>query len=170
MRLSLEGDPEAFTGLVRRHQAEVARWMWRFTRDREDHVELVQEAFIGAFTSLGTYRGRGPFCRWLRAIAVRTGYAFWRRRDRQRAEPREDIAHLLDGQAQEDSPEAVVTAAEAVHETLAQLRPRDRLVLTLMYLEEHSVAEVADLTGWSETMVKVQAWRAKRKLRKLLAP
>jgi RNA polymerase sigma-70 factor (ECF subfamily) len=63
-----------------------------------------------------------------------------------------------------------VTAAEAVHETLAQLRPRDRLVLTLMYLEEHSVAEVADLTGWSETMVKVQAWRAKRKLRKLLAP
>jgi RNA polymerase sigma-70 factor, ECF subfamily len=38
----------------------------------------------------------------------------------------------------------------------------------LIYLEEHSVATTADLLGWSETMVKVQAFRARRKLKKLL--
>ena len=42
-------------------------------------------------------------------------------------------------------------AAEVVHRILAQLAPRDRLVMTLIYLESHSLAEVAELTGWSET-------------------
>ena len=167
VRLSLRGDDEAFTRLVRRYQADVGRWMWRFTRDREEHVELVQEVFIAAFTSLRTYRGRGPFGRWLHAIAIRAGYAFWRR-ERRRAEPRDDIDQLLDLQAQEDSPECAVTAGAAVHGILAQLRPRDRLVLTLLYLDELSGAEAAEVTGWSQTMVKVQAWRAKQKLRKLL--
>jgi RNA polymerase sigma-70 factor (ECF subfamily) len=51
---------------------------------------------------------------------------------------------------------------------LEQLPPRDRLVLTLLYLESRSVAEAAELAGWSESMVKVQAHRARQKLRALL--
>ena len=52
-------------------------------------------------------------------------------------------------------------AAEAVHVMLARLAPRDRLVLTLLYIEQCSVAEAAGLYGWTKTMVKVQAHRAK---------
>ena len=48
-----------------------------------------------------------------------------------------------------------------------KLPPRDRLVLLLRYVEEHSVQETADLTGWTQTMVKVQSWRARQKLKKL---
>jgi RNA polymerase sigma-70 factor (ECF subfamily) len=162
------GDRAAFDRLVKRHQADVARQMWRFTRDPEDHVELIQEVFIGAFTSLHTYRGRGPFSQWLRTIAVRTGYAFWRRRDRDRIELREDIVPLVDSRCQEEAPHDAVADAQVVHQTLAQLPPRDRLVLTLMYLDERSTAEIAELTGWSRSMVKVQAWRARGKLRRLL--
>jgi RNA polymerase sigma-70 factor (ECF subfamily) len=58
--------------------------------------------------------------------------------------------------------------ADDVAAALEQLPPRDRLVLTLLYLESRSVAEAADLAGWSQTMVKVQAYRARGKLRKLL--
>ena len=58
-------------------------------------------------------------------------------------------------------------AAVLLHQLLAQLPPRDRLVLTLRYVEEHSVEAAAELTGWTRTMVKVQAWRARGKLRKL---
>ncbi|MBI4579272.1 MAG: sigma-70 region 4 domain-containing protein [Planctomycetes bacterium] len=58
-------------------------------------------------------------------------------------------------------------AAELLHFLLAKLPPRDRLLLTLMYLEELPVARVAELTGWTKTLVKVQAHRAKAKLRKL---
>jgi RNA polymerase sigma-70 factor (ECF subfamily) len=59
-------------------------------------------------------------------------------------------------------------AAETLHRVLDQLSPRDRLVVTLLHLENRTVAETAALTGWSQTMVKVQAFRARGKLRKLL--
>ena len=58
-------------------------------------------------------------------------------------------------------------AAELVHRMLAELAPRDRLVLTLSYLEQRKVAEVAELTGWSRTMVKVQLHRARKRLAKI---
>ena len=59
-------------------------------------------------------------------------------------------------------------AGELVHAVLAQLPPRDRLVLTLLYLDECSVAEAAQLSGWSKAMVKVQAHRARKKLKSLI--
>ena len=55
-----------------------------------------------------------------------------------------------------------------LHELLAKLPPRDRLVLTLLYLEGLSVAQAAQRAGWSKAMVKVQAFRARKKLRALL--
>jgi RNA polymerase sigma-70 factor (ECF subfamily) len=59
-------------------------------------------------------------------------------------------------------------AAELLHRLLAQMPPRDRLVLTLRYLDQCDVAETAQRTGWTRTMVKVQTLRARNKLRKLL--
>ena len=56
-----------------------------------------------------------------------------------------------------------------LHGLLEELPPRDRLVLTLRYLEELSVEETAERTGWSRAMVKVQAWRAREKLKRLFA-
>lgn len=155
--LVLHGDRERFTRLVQRHQGAVARWLWRFTRDRDDHADLVQEAFVAAFSSLSGYRGRGDFALWLRKIAVRTGYAYWRRRDGSRSETVDDIGQLLDRSMQSDGPEGAVVAAETVHRLLAQLAPRDRLVLTMLYLEQCSVAQAAEVLGWSQSMVKVQA-------------
>ncbi len=58
-------------------------------------------------------------------------------------------------------------AAEILHSLLDRLPPRDRLVLMLRYVEDRSVEETAELTGWTQTMVKVQAWRARNKLKKL---
>jgi RNA polymerase sigma-70 factor (ECF subfamily) len=162
---TLAGDEDAFQRLVRRHQDAVARWMHRFTRDRATLEELVQDVFVEAWSSLSGWRGEAPLSHWLGRVAVRTGYRFWKARDRQ-ADPLEDgVAEQLpapddDGSARE--------LAEWVHVWLARLPPRDRVVLTLTLIEQRSVAETADLLGWSRTMVKVQAHRARGKLRKLL--
>lgn len=59
-------------------------------------------------------------------------------------------------------------AAELLHRVFERLAPRDRLVLTLRYLEQCDVAETARRTGWTQTMVKVQTLRARNRLRKLL--
>ncbi len=58
--------------------------------------------------------------------------------------------------------------SEYVDYWLGQLPPRDRLVLTLTIVENCTIAETAEQTGWSQSMVKVQAHRARAKLRKLM--
>ena len=166
VRLAQQGNGDAFERLVRRHQETVAAQMWRFTREPRQHAELVQDVFVNAWRSLRGFRGSAPFIHWLRKIAVRTGYAFWKERDSRR-----DQVTLDDGIAETlVAPQAADAkhAAEAVHAVLGQLPPRDRLVLTLLHFDGRSVAESAQLLGWSEVMVKVQAWRARAKLKKLL--
>ena len=59
------------------------------------------------------------------------------------------------------------SARELVDHLLSQLPADDRLVISLLDLEQRSVREIASLTGWSVTLVKVRAFRARRKLRKL---
>jgi len=165
--LAAGGDGEAYARIVRRHQGAVAGWMWRFTRDPGEQRELVQDVFVQAYTSLPRYRGDGPFGHWLHKIAVRAGYAFWReraRRTRERGLDAEDLERLAEDPADAGAAEA----AEVVARVLERLPPRDRAVLTLLYLEEKTVAEAADLLGWSRSMVKVQAWRARAKVRILL--
>ncbi len=100
-------------------------------------------------------------------IATRVGYRFWknRRREASRAAPLED----WDGVADFDERNMQAReAAELVHNLLAKLPPRDRLVLTLLYLEQLTVAQAAERAGWSQTMVKVQAHRARKKLKVLI--
>jgi len=158
------GDGEAYSRIIRRYQDTIARRMNRFTRDPRMIEELVHDVFVEAYFGLGGYRGDAPFEHWLQRIATRVGYRYWTRRGR---EPAATVdVHLYDPQA--ESCEAARESADEVAVVLEKLAPRDRLVLTLLYLESRSVAEAADLAGWSETMVKVQAHRARKRFRKLL--
>lgn len=160
---TLRGDGEAYARLIRRHQQRIARRMWRFTRDPRELESLVQDVFVEAYKSLGGFRGTGPLEHWLLRIATRVGYRFWKHRDRRRRF--QPLGEWEPPAA--DSPEPG-EAAERLHRLLGELRLRDRLVLTLMYFEELSVAEIARQTGWSESMVKVQAHRARKRLKAML--
>ena len=164
---TLGGDGQAYERLVRRHQAAVARQMWRFTRDRGVLEELVQEVFVQAYFSLGRYEGRAPLAHWLSRIAVRVGYRHWKRKARQASDGLAE-AHRDDGQATAAETLEAQEAAELVHAALAELGPADRLVVTLMHLEQRSVRETAELTGWTRAAVKVRALRARRRLGKVL--
>ena len=165
---SLLGDGEAFGRLVARYQIQVARRMRAFVRQPRTIEELVQEVFVEAYYSLRSYRGDGEFAAWLNRIATRVGYRYWKRRDRSR-----EIVHGADwwravpeGRVEGLDPSR---AAELVRILLDQLPPRDRLVLLLLHVEGRSIAEAARLAGWSQTMIRVQAFRARAKLRLLLA-
>jgi len=164
---TLAGDREAYGRLVARHQDAIARRMWRFTRDRRQLEELVEDVFVEAYLSLSGFRAEAPLGHWLSRIATRVGYRFWKRRRREaaRALPLQD----WDGPADDAGDDLEAReAAERLHGLLARLPPRDRLVLTLLYVEGLSVADAAEHAGWSRTMVKVQAHRARKKLRALL--
>jgi RNA polymerase sigma-70 factor (ECF subfamily) len=166
---SLTGDGDAFGRIVARHQSLITRQMWRFTRDRRVLEELVQDVFVEAFTSLAGFQGRGSFEGWLRRIAVRVGYRYWKQQGRQRRDAEAAVAAAsLSARATDAEIGSASDAAEVVQALLGNLSPRDRLVITLLYLDGCSVADAAKLAGWSQTMVKVQAFRARRKLQRLL--
>jgi RNA polymerase sigma-70 factor, ECF subfamily len=172
IRLAVAGDGAAYARLIRRYQQPMARRMRHFARQPADLEELVHEVFVEAYFSLGRFRGDADFSHWLMRIATRVGYRYWKRgrRDETRRASLESAAKgkpLGDTSDPADAAESA-EAGEKLAALLEKLPPRDRLVVTLMYVEGHTVEETAKLTGWSKTMVKVQAFRARGKLRKVL--
>jgi RNA polymerase sigma-70 factor (ECF subfamily) len=157
------GDGDAYGRIIRRYQDTIARRMVRFTRDPQLLEELVHDVFVEAYFSLNGYRGDAPLEHWLQRIATRVGYRYWTRRGREPA-----MADVQLYEPESASNDSVRESMDEVAVALEKLAPRDRLVLTLLYLESRSVAEAADLAGWSESMVKVQAHRARKRFRKLL--
>ncbi len=168
--LTRNGDPDAYRRLMERYQGHVSKILWRFSRDRSIHEELVQDVFVEAYLSLNTFRGAAPFDHWLARIATRVGYRFWKEKARQKVAEPFSLAEWDSIESDEEVIESIAAdqAAELLHRLLEQLPPRDRLVLMLRYLEGFDVAETARRTGWTRTMVKVQAMRAREKLKKLV--
>lgn len=160
----LRGEQGAFARIVRRYEHDIARQLWRFTRDRDELEDMVQEVFVEAYRGLRSFRSRAPLLHWLRRVATRIGYRYWKRRER------DAVAH---GQGDIDSfpsPEeqAPSEAAEYLFRVFQRLPADDRLVLTLLYFEECSTQEIAARTGWSRALVKVRAFRARKKLQALM--
>jgi RNA polymerase sigma-70 factor (ECF subfamily) len=166
IQLARNGDGQAYSRIVACYQDRVTAWMWRFTHDRRQLEELVQDVFVQAYFALGRYVDRGQFDSWLFQIATRVGYRFWKLANRQ-SDLKMVALEDWDGQATDEN--ATTDRAHIVRQVLQRLGPRDRLVLTLRYLEDRSVAQTAKLTGWSQTMVKVQTYRARRRMARLLA-
>ncbi|MEM7264230.1 MAG: RNA polymerase sigma factor [Planctomycetota bacterium] len=161
---ALGGDHGAFERIVARYQSTMTTQMLRFSRERSVVESLVQDTFVEAFVSLRTYRGKAPLLHWLRRIAVRVGYRFWKESDRERKRAAQPFP--AESVAATDAADEAAEAADRLHGHLGGLAPRDRLVLTLLYWEDLSVAEIANLTGWSQAAVKVQLFRARRRLKR----
>ena len=161
---SLAGDGEAYARLVRRYQDRVAAQMWRFTRDSVVLEQLVQDTFVEAFLSLKGFRARAPFLHWLRRVATRVGYRYWKSRalDREREE---DLTEAALNRAAVPENLAPVEAAELLYRLLEGLPPSDRLVLTLFYFEDCDLGEISARAGWTRTLVKVRLHRARKKLK-----
>ncbi len=165
---ALAGDGEGYRRLVKRYQLQIADQMRRFSRDPAVRDELTHDVFVEAYVSLRSYRRTAPLLHWLRKIAIRVGYRYWKNHKVHQTESKlsdEDWQQVA-GRAQ--NAEDATAAAELVHRLMAKLSPADRLVITLVYLDECTLAEAADRAGWSVVGTKVRAFRARNRLRKLL--
>ncbi len=164
---SLRGDEPAYARLVARYQATIGSQMWRFSRDPLVVEELVQEVFVECYVGLAQFRGRAPFVHWLRRIATRVGYRYWKKKAR-KAEGEEALRRESPDRAIPADDASPREAAEWLHRLLAQLAPEDRLVLTLHYFEGLDMNSIAERMGWTRTLAKVRAFRARKRLRALL--
>ena len=177
LRAVLDGDTEAFRDVLRLYGPRVQRLVAAHVLPHEV-PEVAQETFVRAYGSLRSYRGRS-FERWLATIALRCCYE----RLRERYRPEETFSSLS---ADEESPEEGLTdraslrlyeeesarrdLREDLETALRHLEPKDRMLLTLTFLEGYSVAETAAMMEMSELNVRVRVHRSKARLRELLGP
>jgi len=167
-------DQDAARALVGHLYPLVIRIVRSHLPRRTAEEDLAQEIFVKLFGRLEQYEARAgvPFEHWVSRLAVRSCLDALRS-ERRRPELRwsdlsEEERVWLDFMVTETStaPDGPsLGARELVDKLLAQLPPADRLVIRLLDLEQRSVKEIARQVGWSETLVKVRAFRARRKLR-----
>lgn len=171
----LAGDAASFEPLVQKYSPRIFGMARRYARREDEVQDIVQEIWIKAYRRLGSFRGDAPFEHWLMRLAVRTCYDFLRGHQRNRessfselSDPENDWLETL-----AVAPEQVKDDADAakllVQRVLEELPPQARLVITLLEIEDRSVKEISALTGWSATLVKVRAFRARAQMRKILA-
>jgi RNA polymerase sigma-70 factor (ECF subfamily) len=175
-RLARAGDEAAFAEIMRRYSPRVFRFASRYFRRRELVEEAAQEVFLKAFTQLDSFEGRGSMEGWLTRITTNTCLNLLRSAKRRpeltSADLSEDEGDWLDGKLagasaeRHRASERSLVAADLAGRVLETMSPEDRLVLTLVDGEDTPVKEVAEMTGWSVSKVKVQAFRARRKMRK----
>jgi RNA polymerase sigma-70 factor (ECF subfamily) len=171
IRTAQSGDEAAFNAIMRACKGRLLGMASRYVQSAAELDDLAQEIFVHVWKGLRTYRFDAPFSNWLSRVAVNTCLTHIKRRRRRRSvfvspgEP-ESLDRVAD--ASTDAEAAGREAAERLRPALEALKPKERLIITLLHLEERSVAEVAQLTGWSESNVKVRALRARLKLKELL--
>ncbi len=171
----LGGDSASFEPLITKYSPKVFSTVRRYARRETEVEDIAQEVWLKAFQKLASFRGEAPFEHWLMRMTVRTCYDFLRGHQRNREDSFSDLTQeegdwLEHHSSQPDLAEEHADAARALVGRLMEgLSPAARLVITLLELEEKSVKEIAQLTGWSIPLVKVRAFRARAEMRKLLA-
>ncbi|MBE3131827.1 MAG: sigma-70 family RNA polymerase sigma factor [Acidobacteria bacterium] len=163
----LSGRTEAFEPLVTPYRRPLLALAYRLTRNREEALEIAQEALLRAFRSLARYDVSRSFRNWLFQIAANEA------RDRFRKGTREKAA--LKNAARDRSPSAGPEAGRERREIrsdilgcLAVLSPREREVFVLRDLEEFDIKETARALGCSSISVRVNLSSARRKLREAI--
>jgi RNA polymerase sigma-70 factor (ECF subfamily) len=171
----LSGDTASFEPLVQKHSPRVFATARRYARRDSEIEDIVQEVWLKAFDKLKSFRSEAPFEHWLMRLTVRTCYDFLRGHQRNRESSFSELT-----EREEDWLDRFVTAPESASESadaarmlvdrvLEKLSPSARLVITLLEIEDRSVKEISEITGWSMPLVKVRAFRARGEMRKILS-
>jgi len=137
--------------------------------------DLAQEIFVKMFNNLNQYQGVVPIRHWVSRIAVnhclsaiqaQKSRPEWRMADLSEAQS-EALEAVTSNSSEDSHPLHETGARELVERLLEPLSPGDRLVMRMLEMEDRSIEEIKELTGWSATMIRVRAFRARKKLNRL---
>jgi RNA polymerase sigma-70 factor (ECF subfamily) len=162
----LDGEPMAFSVLLKRYQRPVHSLIRQIIPGREDAEELTQDVFVKVFTKLNSFRGSSSLSTWLYRIAYNTAISYTRKRKLSYPDfdekllnniPDETVDELLD----RENDEELIRRMEAAVE---RLNPEDKALISLYYMQERSVNEVSAITALTPENVKVKLYRIRKKI------
>jgi RNA polymerase sigma-70 factor (ECF subfamily) len=173
---TLRGDEEAARELVRSLYPLVAKLVRAHRPVRSAEEDLCQMIFIKILQKLPQFSGTVPLEHWVSRIAINTCLnqvqAEKVRPELREADLSEEQARVVRNLAattDELAPDQSFASRQLVDHLMRALKPAERLVIDLMYLQDRSVAEIRSVTGWSAALVKVRAFRARRKMKQILS-
>ena len=163
--LVLKGDVQAFRHLIERHEEIAFRTAFAVTRNHEDAEEIVQDAFLKAFSALGSFEGRSKFATWLFRIVYRHALNHIEKSNPHKMNMGLDATAENEGDLVTPHRDKLIHKDQGIYigKALEQLNVPDRLALSLYYLDERSQQEIAELTGWSLAATKLRIHRARSK-------
>ena len=173
---ALRHDDEAARELVRRLYPLVAKIAHAHRPRRTAEEDLCQMIFIKVFQKLSQFSGTVPLEHWVSRVAVNTCLnqlaaekARPELREADLTEEERAIVQNLATSSQEVAPNERFASRQLVEHLLGLLKPAERLVIDLLYLQERSVEQIRQITGWSAALIKVRAFRARQKMKNQLA-
>ena len=164
------GTISSFYHLVEKYKDMAYTVALKIVRNAEDAEEVAQDSFVKAFQQLNTFQGKSKFSTWLYTIVYRTAISKTRKK---KLETSNIDEYVIDNYATEstssqldqlryEEQQKYVTAA------INKLSELDALFITLFYLNDNTLDEIKDITGYSKSNVKVRLFRARKKLYKEL--
>lgn len=172
----LQHDEAAARELVRRLHPLVAKLVRSHRPRRTEEEDLCQMIFIKIFHKLPQFSGKVPLEHWVSRVAINTCLNQIQsekiRPEFRHADLSEEEVAVLENLAsttEELAPDLNLAARDLVEHLLVALKPVERLVIDLLYLQQLSIAEIQRRTGWNASLVKVRAFRARQKMRQQLA-
>lgn len=176
---SRAGDMEAFAQLIDRHEGRVYALVCQYVGQEEDARDLVRDVFLKAYRSLDRFGGRSKFSSWVCRIAINRSIDHLRRKKHVRIESLDEPRDTGDGGMERDIadtaelPDAEVERRELaaqIQDAVRQLSPKLREVTILREYGGLSIEEIAQTLRLSPGTVKSRIFRARERLRELLAP
>jgi RNA polymerase sigma-70 factor, ECF subfamily len=171
------GDADAFGALVLRYQARIVNFVRALTSDDGEADDLAQETFIRAYQGIGRFRGESAFRTWLYRVATNVVQSHLRKRTRRRRWFGPSLDEHESTTAQAASPLSMAATVDEdaarrqiIDRALASLPPEMRLVVTLRDVHGFDYAEIAGMLGIPIGTVESRIFRARQRLRPLLAP
>jgi len=164
----LNGDKDAFRFLIKKYKNLSYSYAMSVVKDEFLAQEVLLISFIKAYTKLNTFKGNSKFSTWLYRIIVNE--AFKTLNKRKKEFPLIENEFIETEEFSTDSIESATKEHQKyfINEALKKLGPKESLALRLFYLEEHSVKDITEITGWNKTNIKVLLHRGRINMKKIL--
>lgn len=156
----LDGDESQYKILIDKYKSYAFTLAYNVLNSQEDAEEVAQDSFVKAFKSLGKFNRQSKFSTWFYRIVTNT--AITHRRKKRLVSEDIDQAHSLGIDAK--STLEVQDKQKFVRQGMSLLNDQDRLVVSLFYLKELSLEEIAEVTEIKANLIKVKLHRARKRL------
>jgi len=167
----LNGDTNAFAYLINKYKNMAYTLAIRVVKSHEDAEEVAQDSFLKAYEKLNTFKGNAKFSTWLYTIVYRN--AITKIRKKQVSTTNIDEFVIENHSDGDDFPQMEAIKNEEqqkyVREAVNKLPEKDALLITLFYMNDNSIEEIEEITGLSQSNVKVKLFRARKKLNQTLS-